>query len=153
MKAPVEENLSQSVSSAPKLLLAPSAADYRNAGICCYSVTKSRLTLSDTMDCSTPGLSVSHHLQKFSQVHVHYIGDAIQTSHPLMSSSPSALNLPQIQRLFQRVSCSHQMTKTLEFQLQYQSFNLSIQVEFPRLTGLISLLFKGLSGVYSSTTV
>jgi len=53
------------------------------------------------MDCNTPGLPVPHHLLEFAQVHVHCIGDAIQLSHPLMPSSPSALNLSQHQGLFQ----------------------------------------------------
>ena len=48
------------------------------------------------MDCSPPGLSVPHHLLTFAQVHVHYIGGAIQPSHPLMPSS-SALNHSQHQ--------------------------------------------------------
>ena len=52
------------------------------------------------MDCSTPGLLVPHHLPKFAQGHVHCIGDAIQPSHLLMPSSPSAPNLPQHQELF-----------------------------------------------------
>ena len=59
------------------------------------------VTLSDPMDCSASGLFVPHHLHKFAQVRVHYIGDAIQTSHPLVSPSPSALNLPQHHGLFQ----------------------------------------------------
>ena len=45
------------------------------------------------MDCSTPGLLVPNHLPEFAQVHVHFIGDAIQPSHPLTPSSPCALNL------------------------------------------------------------
>jgi len=52
-------------------------------------------------DYSMPGLPVPHHLLKFVQVHVHCISDAIQSSHPLMSSSPSARNLPHHQGLFQ----------------------------------------------------
>ena len=40
-------------------------------------------TLHEPMDCSTPGLSVPHHLPKFAYVHVHFICDAIQPSHPL----------------------------------------------------------------------
>ena len=113
----------------------------------------------DPVDWSTPGLSVLHHLPKFAQVHVYCIGDAIQPSHPLMPSSPSALNLSHHQWLFQWVSHSYQMTKILEFQLQHQlkytrPSNEYIQGWFPfRLTGLISLLSKGLSGVPSSTTV
>ena len=78
--------------------------------------------LSNSMDCSTPGLSVPHHLPKFAHVHVHCISDAIQSSQPLTPSSLSALNLSQRQRLFQRVSSLHQMTKILAFQLQHQSF-------------------------------
>ena len=55
------------------------------------SVTQSCPTLCDPTDCSTPGLPAPHHLLKFAQVHIHCIGDAIQPSHPLMPSSPSAL--------------------------------------------------------------
>ena len=83
----------------------------------------------------------------------HWIGDAIQPSHPLLPSLPSAISLCQHQGLFQWVSCSCQMTKILEFQLQYL-LPVSIQGWFPlRSTGLISLLSKGLSSVFSSTTV
>ena len=53
------------------------------------------------MSGSTPGLPVPHNLPEFAQLHVHCIGDAIQSSHPLMPSSPSALNLPQHQGLLQ----------------------------------------------------
>ena len=59
------------------------------------------LTLCDPMDCSAPGLPVLHHLLEFAQVYVHYLGDAVQPSHPLTPSSPSALNLSQHKRLFQ----------------------------------------------------
>ena len=45
------------------------------------------LTLCNPMDCSTPGLSVPHHLPKFAQVHAHCIGNTSQPSHPLMPSS------------------------------------------------------------------
>ena len=54
----------------------------------CCSVAKPRLTLWDHVDYSTPGLSAPHHLLKFTQVHVHWIGDSLQLSHPL---SPSLL--------------------------------------------------------------
>ena len=55
------------------------------------------------MDCSTPGLPVHHQLPEFTQTHVHWVGDAIQPSHPLSSPSPSALNLPSI-RVFSNES-------------------------------------------------
>ena len=56
------------------------------------------------------------------QTHVHWVGDAIQPSHPLSSPSPPALSLPQHQGLFKWVSSLHKVTKVLEFQLQLQSF-------------------------------
>ena len=49
------------------------------------SVTYSCLTLCDPMDYSTPGFPVHHQLPKFTQNHVHRVGDAIQPSHPLLS--------------------------------------------------------------------
>ena len=59
---------------------------------CCYSVTKLCPILHDPMDCSTPGFPVLHYLPEFSQTHVHWIGDAIQPSHPLLSPSPPTFN-------------------------------------------------------------
>ena len=49
----------------------------------------------NTMDCSTPGFPVHHHLPEFAQTHVHWDNDAIQLSHPLLSPSPPAYNLPR----------------------------------------------------------
>ena len=43
------------------------------------------------MNRSTPGLLVHHQLPEFTQTHVHQVGDAIQSSHPLSSPSPPAL--------------------------------------------------------------
>ena len=48
------------------------------------------------MNCSTPGLPVYHQLPESTQTHVHWVGDAIQPSHPLSSPSPPALNFPSI---------------------------------------------------------
>ena len=48
------------------------------------------------MDCSMQGLPVHHQLPEPIQTHVHSVGDAIQTSQPLSSSSPSAFNLSHI---------------------------------------------------------
>ena len=53
------------------------------------------------MDYSMPGFPVPHHLPEFAQVYVHRVGKAIQPSHPLLPSSPSAFNLSQHQGLFQ----------------------------------------------------
>ena len=78
-------------------------------------------TLCDPMNRSTPGLPVHHQLM-YTQTHVHWVGDAIQPSHPLSSPSTPALNLSQHQGIFKWVSSSHQVAKVLEFQLQHQSF-------------------------------
>ena len=64
------------------------------------------------------------------QTHVLWVGDAIQTSHPLLSPSLPALSLSQHQDLFQWVSILHQVAKVLELQLQHQSFQWIFRVGF-----------------------
>ena len=83
------------------------------------AVTQSCLILCDPMDCSTPGLPVHHQLPELTQTHVHWVGDAIQPSHPLSSPSPPAFNLSQHQGLFKWVSSLYQVAKVFEFQLQH----------------------------------
>ena len=56
------------------------------------------------MDCSTPGFPVHHQLPEPAQTHVHWVGDAIQPSHPLSSPTPPAFSLSHHQGLFQWVS-------------------------------------------------
>ena len=73
----------------------------------------SRPILWDSTDCSTPGFPVLHYPPKFVQTHVHWVGDAIQPSHPLLPSSPPAFNLSQ-----------HQL------QLQYLSFQWIFRTDF-----------------------
>ena len=51
----------------------------------------------DSMDCSTPGFLVLHHLQELAQTHVHWVSDAIQPSHLLSSPSPPAFSPSQHQ--------------------------------------------------------
>ena len=92
---------------------------------CCCSVAQSCLTL-----CSTPGLPVQHQLPDLTQTHAHWVGDAIQPSHPLSSPSPPAFNLSRNQGLFKWVSSSHQVAKQLEIQLQHQSFQWIFRVDF-----------------------
>jgi len=65
------------------------------------SVTPSCLTLCDHMNRNMPGLPVHHQLLESTQTHVHRVDDAIQSSRPLSSPSPPALNLFQHQGLFQ----------------------------------------------------
>ena len=82
------------------------------------------------MNCSTPGLPVHHQLPESTQTHVHRVSDAIQPSHPLPSPSLPALNLSQIQGLFQWVSSLHQVARVLELQLQHQSFQWIFRTGF-----------------------
>ena len=95
---------------------------------CCCSVAKLHLALCNPMDWSTPSFLVLHYLPKFAQTHVHWVGDAIQPSHPLSPPSPPALNLSQHQGLFQWVGSPHQVAKVLE--LQHQSFQWIFRVDF-----------------------
>ena len=91
---------------------------------------------------------------EFTQTHVHWVGDAIQSSHPLPSPSPPAFNLSQHEGLFQWVSSEHQVAKVLELQLQHQSFQWTLRTIFPLgWTGLISLHSKVLSRVFFNTIV
>ena len=107
------------------------------------SVAQSRLTLWDPMDCSTPGLSVHHQLPEFTQTHVHWVGDAIQPSHPLSSPSPPTFNLSQHQGLFQRVNSLHEVAKVLEFPLQHQSFQWTFRLISFRIDWLDLLAVQG----------
>ena len=105
------------------------------------------------MDCSTPGFLVLPHLLERAQTHVHWVNDAIQPSCPLSSPSP-ALSLSQHQGLFQLVGSSHQVTKVIGASASASVLPMNIQGWFPLgLTGLISLKSKGLSRVFSNTTI
>ena len=94
------------------------------ASTCCCgcSVTESRPTLCDPMDCSTPGFPVLYYVQEFAQTHVHSVSDAIRPSHSLPPLFLHTFNFSQYQGLSQWVSFLHQVAKILEFQLQHQSF-------------------------------
>ena len=120
------------------------------------SVQFSRSVVSDSlqpMDCSTPGLPVHCQLLEFTQTHVLWVGNAIQPSHPLLSPSPQAFKLSQHQGLFKWVSSSRQVANYWSF-----SFSISPSNQYSGFISLgfthwISLLSKGLSRVFSNTTV
>ena len=100
------------------------------------------------MECSTPGSPILHRLLEFAQTHGHWVGDAIQPSHSLLPPSPPAFSLSQHQGLFQWVGSLP----------EYWSFSFSPSNEYSGLfplgwTGWTSLMSKGLSRVFSSTTV
>ena len=105
------------------------------------SVAQSCSTLCDHKNSSTPGLPVHHQLPEFTQIHVHWVSDAIQPSHPLSSPFPPAPNPSQ----------------------HGQSTGVSALASFLRKksqgwspsewTGWMSLQSKGLSRVFSNITV
>ena len=97
--------------------------------ICTYfsSVTQSRLTLCDPMDCSIPGFPVLHYLPEFAQTHVHWVNDTIQL--PCLLSSPSlSLNLSSIKIFSNELALHIRWPKFWSF-----SFGISPSNEFSRL--------------------
>ena len=97
--------------------------------LCCWcSIAQLCLTLCDPMDRNTPRFPVHHQFPELAQTHVHWVGDAIQPSHPLSSPSPPDFYLSQHQSLFKHVDALHQVAKILE--LQHQSFHWIFRVDF-----------------------
>ena len=100
------------------------------------SIPQSCPTLCDPMDCSMPGFPVLHCLLALAQTHVHWVSDAIQTSHPSSSPSLPAINLSQHQGLLQWSALRIRWPK-------YWSFSFSIS-PFNKYWGLISFRFDWL---------
>ena len=118
----------------------------------CCSVAQSCLTLCNPMDCSLPAFLVLHCLLEFVQTHVHWVSDAIQPPHSLSSASPPAFNLFQHQGLLNELALDISWPEYWSFSFSISPHN--IQGWFPLgLMGLIFMLSKGLSRVFSSTTV
>ena len=117
------------------------------------SVAQSCPTLWDPMNRSTPGLPVHHQLPEFTQTHIHRVGDAIQPSYPLSSPSPPVSNPSQHQSfpMSQIFTWGGQRTGVLGLASfppkKSQGWSPS------EWTGWISLQSKGLSRVFSNTTV
>ena len=119
------------------------------------SFAQSCQTLCDSMNRSTPGLSVHHQLPEFTQTHVPWVDDAIQQSHPLLSPSPPSFSHSQHQGLFKWVSFfSTSDSQSIGVSASTSVLPMNIQDSFPLgWTGWISLQSKGLSTVFSNTTV
>ena len=102
------------------------------------------------MDCSVPGFPVLHHLPELAQICVHWVSDAIQPFHPLhFSSCPQSFPASGSFLTSQLFASSGQSIRA-----SASAFSINIQDWFPLgLTGLISLQSKGLSRVFSNTTV
>ena len=97
------------------------------------SVPQSCLTLCDPMDCSTQGLTVHRQLPEFTQTYVHWVGEAIQPSYPLLSPFPPAFSVSQHQGLRIRW---HESVLRIRWP-KYWSFSFSIS-PFNEYSGLIS---------------
>ena len=116
------------------------------------SVAKSCPTLCNPMDCSTPGFPVLHYLLKFAQIHVHWVSDYLIISSFVapffcLQSSPASGALP-MSWVFTSGG------QSIGASASASVLPMNIQGWFPLgLTGLISLLSKGLSRVFSSTTM
>ena len=117
------------------------------------SVAQSCPTLCNPVDCSMPGLPVHHQLLEFIQTHVHWVGDAIQPSHPQSSPSPPAFNLSHFQS-FQMRQLFASGGQSIGVSASTSVLPMNIQHWFPLgWTGWISLQSKRLSRVFSNTTV
>ena len=126
----------------------------KNLSVQFSSVAQSCLTLCDPMNHSTPGLPIHHQLPELTQTHAHRVGDAIQPSHPLLPPPPPAPNPSPASGSFpmsQLFSWGGQSTgvsaSTSVLPMNTQDWSPS------GWTGWLSLQSKGLSRVFSNTTV
>ena len=118
------------------------------------SVAQSCLTFCDPIylqniriPCPSPSLELA-------QSHVHWVGDAIQTSCPLSSPSAPAFNLSQHQSLFQLIQLFTSGDQSIGASASASVLPMNTQDWFPlRWTRWISLQSKGLSKIFSNTTV
>ena len=124
-------------------------------GFCwwCCSAAQSCPTLCDPMDCSMAGFLVLHHVPELVQTHVHWVGDAIQPSHPVVLFSSRLQSFPATGSfLMSRLFASG--GQSIEASALASVLPMNIQGWFPLgLTSLISLQSKGPSRVFSNTTV
>ena len=87
---------------------------------CCCSVVQLCPAFCDFKDCSMPGFPVLHQLPELAQTHVHWVGDAIQPSHPVTPFSSCPQSFPAsgsfpVSQLF--ISGS----QSIQLQLKHQS--------------------------------
>ena len=117
------------------------------------SVTQSYPTLCNPMDWGTPGFPVHHQILKLAQTNVHRVGDATQPSNPLSSLSPPAFNPSHHQGLLND-SVIHIRWKSIGVSASALVLLKNVQHWSPLgWTGWISLHSKGLSRVFSNTTL
>ena len=118
------------------------------------AVAKSCPTVCNPWDYSAPGFPVLHYLLEFAQTHAHCINDAIQPSHPLLPPSPPGLQSFSASESFPMSWFFASGGQCIGASISATVFPMYIQGWFPLVfTVLISLLCKGLSRVFFSTTV
>ena len=106
------------------------------------------------MDCSTPVFPVLHHLLELTQTHIHSVSDAIQPSRPLLPPYPPAFNLFPASGSFPMSQLFASDGQSIGASASASVLPMNTQAWFSfRLTGLISLQSRGLSRVFSNTTV
>ena len=111
-------------------------------------------TLCNTMNCSMPGFPVHHQLPEFTQTHVHWVSDAIQPSHPLVILFFSRLQFFPASGSFPVSRFFSSGDQSIGVSASASVLPMSMQDWFPLgWTGWISLQSKGLSRVFSNTTV
>ena len=115
---------------------------------CCCSLAQFCTTFCNPKDCSTPGFPVHHQLPELAKTHVHWVSDAIQPSHPLLSPSPPTFNHSQHQGLFQWNQFFTSGSQSIGASASHSLLLINIQDWFPLWwTSWISLQSKGLSSL------
>ena len=120
----------------------------------CQFSLSARPTLCDPTDCSTPGLPVHHQLPEPAQTHVHRLSDAVQPSHPLSSLLLLPSIFPSIRVFSNESALCIRWPKYWSFSFSVSPSNEYSGLGFPLgWTGWISSQSKGLSRVFSNTTI
>ena len=118
-----------------------------------FVVLQSCPTFCNPLDFSMPGFPVHHYLLECAPTYVHWVCDAIQTSHPLLSPLLLPSIFPSIS-VFSNESLFASGGRSIGVSALASVLPMIIQDWFPlQLTGLITLLSKGLSRVFSNTTI
>ena len=119
----------------------------------CCSVTKSCQILCDPVDSSIPGFDVLHYLLDIAQTHVHYVTDAIQPSHLLLPLLLLPSIFPRIRVFSNELALHIRWPKLWSFSFSINPSNEYSGLISLALSGWISLQSKGVSRVFSNTTV
>ena len=101
-----------------------------------------------------PGFPVLHHLLGLAQTHVHWVGDVIQPSRPLLSPFPTCLQFFPASGSFPMSQFFVSGGQSIWVSVSASVLSVYIQDWFPLgWTGWISLQSKGFSRVFSNNTV